>query len=95
MQTIEIYGAKIATVTGPLKDCVWCARAKALVAHRGYRLAYHDVTEDSVRARELAERAPGTTTVPQIFVGSHHVGGFTDLAAADRSGALQQLIAGA
>jgi glutaredoxin 3 len=36
----------------------------------------------------------GRRTVPQIYIGDHHVGGFDDLAAMDRAGKLDQLLAG-
>ncbi len=48
--------------------------------------------DDEARAR-LVERSNGRRTVPQIFVGDVHVGGYTDLVALDREGKFQPLLA--
>jgi glutaredoxin 3 len=40
----------------------------------------------------MLARSGGARTVPQIFINDHHVGGFDELAAADRSGKLAQLL---
>ena len=42
----------------------------------------------------MLERANGGSTVPQIFIGDRHVGGSDELAALDRDGKLDALIAG-
>lgn len=84
MQTIEIYGQD---------DCPWCVRAKVLCEKRGFKFTYRDMAGDPSLEAEFVTRSNGAATVPQIFVGATHIGGFTDLAAADRSGALQQMIA--
>jgi glutaredoxin 3 len=42
----------------------------------------------------MLARAPGRHTVPQIFIGELHVGGFDDLSALDKAGKLDQLLAG-
>lgn len=76
-------------------DCIWCARAKALCETRSYAHTYTDLSQSPTERRQIAERLGREDfTVPQIFVGDHLVGGFTQLALADNSGALQQLIAG-
>ena len=51
-----------------------------------------DVTNDLERELEMRERA-GRTSVPQIFVGDRHLGGFDDIAALDRDGALDPILA--
>jgi glutaredoxin 3 len=51
------------------------------------------IDTDPVARRELLARAPGARTVPQIFINGTHVGGFEQLAAADRSGKLNELLA--
>jgi glutaredoxin 3 len=43
----------------------------------------------------MIQRAGGRTTVPQIFIGEHHVGGCDDLVALEREGKLDQLLAAA
>jgi glutaredoxin 3 len=44
--------------------------------------------------RDAMMQKTGRRTVPQIYIGEHHVGGFDDLAALDRQGALAPLLAG-
>ena len=72
--------------------CPYCVRAEALLKQRG-------VTEiDKIRIdQDLAERdrmieRTGRRTVPQIYIGERHVGGFDDLAALDRAGELVPLL---
>jgi glutaredoxin 3 len=71
-------------------DCVWCARALRLLRSRGAQVQVHYVGDDRF---ELLERT-GRLTVPQILIDDHLIGGFQDLAAADRSGQLQRLLDG-
>ena len=52
-----------------------------------------DVLSDGGRKAEMVERAGGARTVPQIFIGQTHVGGFDDLAALERTGRLDPLLA--
>ena len=75
--------------------CGYCARAKALLDRKGVRYAEHDITSDAAKRAEMRERAPGASTVPQIFVGERHIGGSDDLAALERSGKLDALLGGA
>ena len=74
--------------------CPFCQRAEALLKARG--VAAIDkirVDLDPVRRDEMVNRT-GRRTVPQIFIGETHVGGFDDLAALDRDGRLAPLLAG-
>jgi len=72
--------------------CPYCWRAKELLASKG--VDYHEVAVDfSGDAKQLmVERANGRTTVPQIFIKGHHVGGCDDLVALDQAGELDALI---
>jgi glutaredoxin 3 len=72
--------------------CPYCWRAKELLASKG--LDYHEVAVDfGGEAKQLMiERANGRTTVPQIFIKDHHVGGCDDLFALERAGKLDELI---
>ncbi len=82
MKGIEIY----------TKDwCGFSVRAKALLDAKG--LDYHeiDVTEDSVREREMIARS-GRRTVPQVFIDGEPVGGSDDLARLEASGALDRIL---
>jgi len=67
--------------------------AKRLLQAKG--VDYHDVAvdADSERRAEMMHRS-GRYTVPQIFVGERHVGGYDDLAALDRAGELDPLLRG-
>lgn len=73
--------------------CPYCPRAMSLLDRRGVAYDEYDVTMDRAKYAEMIERADGRTTVPQVFIDGHHVGGSDDLAAADRSGALDALLA--
>ena len=73
--------------------CGPCARAKALLSRKGVPFQEVDVTSDPVREREMIERAGGRRTVPQIFIGGVHVGGFDELETLDAQGRLDALLA--
>lgn len=73
--------------------CPYCTRAKALLKAKGVAFEEHDISMGGAPRAEMLARAPGRTTVPQIFIGDTHVGGSDDLAAADRSGQLDALLA--
>jgi len=72
--------------------CPYCTAARRLLTERG--LVFDDIDVDGKAGlRATMERESGRRTVPQIWIGSHHVGGFDDLNALDRSGRLQTLLA--
>lgn len=75
------------------RSCPFCIRAKALL--RGKNLVFDeiDVGANPARRAEMAQRAGGRRTVPQIFIGERHVGGCDDLFALERSGRLDALLA--
>jgi glutaredoxin 3 len=73
--------------------CPFCLRAEALLKARGVtEISKIRVDLDPARRDEMIERT-GRRTVPQIFVGPTHVGGFDDLSALDREGKLAALLA--
>jgi glutaredoxin 3 len=74
--------------------CGYSKRAKALLSDKGVHYNDIDVTEDLELQKEMRERSKGGTTVPQIFIGDRHIGGFSDLAALDREGRLDALLTG-
>ena len=74
--------------------CPYCVRAKRLLDEKGADYQEHDITMGGPRRAEMIQRANGRTTVPQIFVGETHVGGSDDLAALERAGKLDALLAG-
>jgi glutaredoxin 3 len=83
MKKVEIY-------TTPW--CPYCHAAKSLLNEKGVAYTEVDASGDAVRAAMIA-RANGRRTVPQIFIGETHVGGYDDMAALDRRGALDPLLA--
>lgn len=71
--------------------CPYCSRAKALLASKN--VAFEEIRVDGkpqLRA-EMAQKA-GRTSVPQIWIGSTHVGGCDDLYALERAGKLDALL---
>jgi glutaredoxin 3 len=76
------------------EHCPYCHRAEALLRARGVtEIETIRIDLDPARRDEMIERT-GRRTVPQIFIGSTHVGGFDDLSALDREGRLVPLLAG-
>jgi GrxC family glutaredoxin len=58
--------------------CPWCQRAKGLLDQQGIEYTEVDVTEDRALQKEMIERT-GRQSVPQIFFGTEHIGGYDDL----------------
>ena len=72
--------------------CPYCISAKQFLARKGVAVEEVRIDEDPARRAEMMARAR-RTSVPQIFVGETHVGGFDDMVALDRSGGLDPLLA--
>ena len=73
--------------------CPYCQRAKQLLGQKSLSFKEIDVEGDPALRTEMIEKS-GRRTVPQIFIGTKHVGGCDDLFALDRSGELDRLIQG-
>ena len=73
--------------------CGFCVRAKHLLDSKNVEYNEYDITMGGPRREEMMSRAPNARTVPQIFVGDIHVGGSDELAALERSGKLDLLLA--
>ena len=84
MQPVKIY-------TTPF--CPYCVRAKSLLNKKGVEFEEVDVMMDDKARGEMLSRSGGARTVPQIFIGSTHVGGCDDLYALDKAGGLDPLLA--
>jgi glutaredoxin 3 len=72
--------------------CPYCARAKRLLEDKGVDYEEFELNSTPGKREEMLERAPGRTTVPQIFISGRHVGGSDDLAELDRSGQLDPML---
>lgn len=72
--------------------CPYCSMARKLLADKGVPIVEIDIMQEPGRRAEMMKRAQGRRTVPQIFVGSTHVGGCDDLYALDRAGKLDELL---
>ena len=71
--------------------CGYCVRAERLLAARGANVHRIRVDEHPAERVAMMQRT-GRRTVPQIYVGERHVGGYDDLAALDRAGGLDPLL---
>jgi glutaredoxin 3 len=84
MVRVDIYTTRL---------CSYCQAAKALLRRKGVPFSEIDVTGDSEGRSKMIKRASGRMTVPQIFIGATHVGGFDELYALDHAGMLDPLLA--
>jgi glutaredoxin 3 len=72
-------------------SCSFCRLAKAWLTAHSVPYQEVDVSDDVARTA-LVERSGGQRTVPQIFVGEVHVGGYSDLVALDAAGKFHPLL---
>lgn len=72
--------------------CPYCSAARSLLRTKGVAIEEIDIGAARERRAEMIARS-GRTTVPQIFIGDTHVGGYDDLAALERAGRLDALLA--
>ena len=82
MASITIYSKE---------TCPYCDSAKRLLASKGQTWTEIDVEAEPSQLDEMIERS-GHRTVPQIWIGERHIGGFDELAALDRAGELDELL---
>lgn len=82
MKSVRMYSSGL---------CPYCVMAKRLLSGKGVNFQEIRVDEEQGQREEMM-RVTGRRTVPQIFVGETHVGGFDDLAALDRAGRLDPLL---
>jgi glutaredoxin 3 len=83
MPSVEIYTTRW---------CPYCHAAKALLTRKGVDFKEIDASASAVR-QAMTQRAHGRSTVPQIFIGSVHVGGSDDLHDLEDEGRLDPLLA--
>ena len=73
--------------------CGFCHAAKRLLSQKGVAFEEIDVLQNPDQKPIMIQRAGGRRTVPQIFVGDMHLGGYDDIAALERQGKLDDLLA--
>ncbi len=74
------------------RSCPYCHRAEALLGRKGVSLHILLVDHNPSLRLEMARLSGGKRTVPQIFIGGQHIGGFDDLSALDRNGVLDRML---
>jgi glutaredoxin 3 len=84
MQTVKMYTTAV---------CPFCIRAKQILKSKGVDLIEEIRVDNDQQARVQMMEITGRRTVPQIFIGSTHVGGCDDLIALDAHGGLAALLA--
>jgi len=82
MARVLVYGTRA---------CPYCRMAERLLEKKGVQVEKIMVDENPVQREEMV-RLSGRTSVPQIFIGEKHVGGYTDMVALDREGQLDALL---
>ena len=83
MSKIRIYGND---------TCAYCGAARMLLKQKGVDFEDILINKDSAALAELRSRTD-RTSVPQVFLGDRHVGGFDELCELDKSGELDKLLA--
>lgn len=71
--------------------CGWCTRALVLLDNKGVTPRIINI-DTSPEARQEMQQRSGRHTVPQIFIGDRHIGGYDDLQALDAAGELDSLL---
>ncbi len=71
--------------------CPYCNAAKQLLKSKNLDFQEIRVDQDRQQRQVMVEKS-GRTSVPQIFIGEHHIGGFDDLNALNRSGKLDEIL---
>ena len=75
------------------RTCPFCIRAKDLLKTKGVEFVEYKVDGDETARAQMARRANGRRSVPQIFINDQHVGGCDDLYELDWQGKLDQMLA--
>ena len=73
--------------------CPYCVRALSLLQKKGAPVTEISAAFDRDKREEMLARSNGRTTYPQIFIGDIHVGGSDELAALERDGKLDAMLA--
>ena len=80
--TVKIYGNG---------DCAYCAAARMLLSRRGVEFEDVSVSAEPKRLAEM-QQLSGRRSIPPIFIGAWHVGGFDELCELDKNGELDRML---
>ena len=81
---------KVVIYTGDL--CIHCNWAMELLNRKNIKFTEYNVAKDSIKREEILKKSNGMRTVPQIFIGEHHVGGNIELQTLEKEGKLNLLL---
>ena len=81
---------KVIIYTGDL--CIHCNWAIGLLNKKNIQFTEYNIAKDTIKREEMFKKSNGAKTVPQIFIGEHHVGGNAELQALERTGKLNSLL---
>ena len=81
---------KVVIYTGDL--CIHCGWAKELLSRKKIKFTEYNIAQDTSKRDEMFSKSNGAKTVPQIFIGEHHVGGNIELQALEKEGKLNSLL---
>ena len=81
---------KVVIYTGNL--CVHCDWAIDLLKRKNIQFTEYNIAKDEAKREEMFKKSNGAKTIPQIFIGEHHVGGNDELQALESEGKLNSLL---
>ena len=81
---------KVVIYTGD--RCVHCNWAIDLLKRKNIQFTEYNIAKDEAKREEMFKKSNGAKTIPQIFIGEHHVGGNDELQALERDGKLDSLL---
>ena len=81
---------KVVIYTGPF--CNFCSAAKHLLNKKKINYEEIDIGYDDKKREEMLKKSNGARTIPQIFIGEEHIGGYVELKALEKNGNLDSLL---
>ncbi len=81
---------KVIIYTGDL--CMHCNWAIDLLKRKNIKFTEYNIAKDEAKREEMFKKSNGAKTIPQIFIGEHHVGGNAELQALENEGKLNSLL---
>ena len=81
---------KVIIYTGDL--CIHCDWAIELLNRKNIKFTEYNIAKDTVKREEMFKKSNGAKTVPQIFIGEHHVGGNVELQTLEKESKLNSLL---